>query len=137
MNRFRLVQATLERELAKPYAYGDPDRSDCFMMGCALVDGLEGRSLVETYAGVYKTLLGAQKALIKRGFASLADFWAAELDRSSVAPAEAQLGDLVILKLSDGAEHVAVCLGTRFRTKTPEGATDHTLADVVAAFHIG
>lgn len=137
MNRFRVVQAALERELAKPYAYGDPARSDCFMMGCALVDELEGRSTVKAYAGTYKTLPGAQKALRKRGFTSLTDFWTAELGRPPVAPAEAQFGDLVILKLDDGAEHVAVCLGTRFRTKTPDGPTDHALADVVAAFHIG
>lgn len=137
MNRFRVVKAALARELATPYAYGDPERSDCFMMGCALVDELEGRSLVETYAGAYKTLAGAQRALRKRGFSSLTDFWTAELGRPPVAPAEAQFGDLAILKLSDGAEHVAVCLGTRFRTKTPNGASDHALAEVTAAFHIG
>jgi hypothetical protein len=107
------------------------------MMGCALVDALEGRQLVKTYAGAYKTLAGAQKALRKRGFTSLVDFWTAELGRPPVGAAEAKIGDLVILKLSDGAEHVGVCVGTRFRTKTPVGRQDYGLSEVVAAFHLG
>jgi hypothetical protein len=137
MNRFRIVEATLNAELAKPYAYGDPKQSDCFMMGCALVDALEGRQMVKTYAGAYKTLAGAQKALRKRGFKSLVDFWTTELGHPPVGGAEARFGDLVILKLTDGVEHVGICVGTRFRTKTPAGCEDHGLADVVAAFHLG
>ncbi|MBO0142255.1 hypothetical protein JZX87_13895 [Agrobacterium sp. Ap1] len=137
MNRFRTVEATLERELSTPYAYGDPDRSDCFMMGCALVDAIEGRRMSETYAGAYSSLAGAQRALRKRGFTSLIDFWAAELGRPGVAPAEARFGDLVVLLLADGAEHVGVCLGIRFVTKTPEGRTFHDLSQVTKAFHLG
>ena len=137
MNRFRKVDATLTAEFAKPYDYGHPERSDCFMMGCALVDALEGRNLVQKYAGAYKTLAGAQRALRKRGFKSLIDFWTVELGRPPVAAAEAQFGDLVILRLADGAEHVGACVGTRFSTKTPNGRRDYGLSDVVAAFHIG
>lgn len=137
MNRFRIVEATLARELAKPYAYGAPEQSDCFMMGCALVDALEGAQIGRKYAGAYKTLVGAQRALRKRGFKSLVAFWAAELGRPSVGAAEARFGDIVILRLADGAEHVGVCLGTRFVTKTEKGREDHGLSDVVAAFHIG
>ena len=137
MNRFRVVEATLERELAKPYAYGNPEQSDCFMMGCALVDAIEGRQLVKTYAGSYKTLAGAQKALRKRKFASLVDFFTKELGRPPVGAAEALTGDLVILKLADGAEHVGVCVGRRFVTKTPTGRQDHDLGEVIAAFHLG
>lgn len=137
MNRFRIVEATLNAELAKPYAYGTPEQSDCFMMGCALVDALEGTQIARKYAGAYKTLAGAQRALRKRGFKSLIEFWAAELGRPSVGAAEARFGDLVILRLADGDEHVGVCLGTRFVTKTEKGREDHGLSDVVAAFHIG
>jgi hypothetical protein len=137
MNRFRKVDATLTAEFAKPYDYGQPERSDCFMVGCALVDALEGRNHVQKYAGTYKTLAGAQRALRKRGFKSLIDFWTAELGRPPVGAAEAQFGDLVILRLADGAEHVGVCVGTRFTTKTKTGRQDHGLSDVVAAFHIG
>lgn len=137
MNRFRTVEALLAAEMAKPYAYGNPDKSDCFMMGCALVDALEGAETAKRYAGAYKTLPGAQRALRKRGFASLVEFWAAELDRPFVAPAEARFGDLAILRLDDGAEHVAVCLGLRFATKTANGRQDYGLGDVIAAFHLG
>lgn len=137
MNRFRLVDATLTAELAKPYAYGDPARSDCFFMGCALVDALEDKRLAEKYAGSYSTLAGAQRALRKRGFSSLVDFWAAELARPAVGGASARLGDLAILRLSDGAEHVAICLDARFVTKTPEGRQYFGLTEVVAAFNIG
>ncbi|PLU06715.1 DUF6950 family protein, partial [Sinorhizobium medicae] len=42
MNRFRIVEATLTRELAKPYAYGS---ADCFMLGCAVIDALTGSAL--------------------------------------------------------------------------------------------
>jgi hypothetical protein len=137
MNRFRIVEATLARELANPYVYGDPKQSDCFMMGCALVDALEGTQLAKKYAGAYKTLPGAQRALRKRGFKSLIDFWTVELGRPPVGAAEAHFGDLVILRLADGAEHVGICVGTRFTTKTETGRQDHGLSDVVAAFHIG
>ena len=137
MNRFRNVQSTLSGELAKPYDYGTPDRSDCFMMGCALVDAIEGSHLTAKYAGAYRTLAGAQRALRERGFKSLVEFWTAELERSAVGAAEARFGDLVILRLTDGAEHVGVCLGMRFVTKTAKGREDHSLTDVVAAFHIG
>jgi hypothetical protein len=137
MNRFRIVEATLTAELAKPYAYGDPDQSDCFMMGCALVDALEGLSLTEKYAGAYKTLAGAQKALRKRGFKSLVDFWTSEIGRPAVGAAEANFGDLVILRLSDCAEHVGICIGRRFVTKTPAGREDHDISAVIAAFRVG
>lgn len=137
MNRFRKVEATLTAELAKPYDYGTPERSDCFMMGCALVDALEGTDIARKYEGSYSTLAGAQKALRKRGHKTLVSFFTAELRRDPVGGAEARFGDIVILRLSDGAEHVGVCIGTRFVTKTPDGRRDYPLADVVAAFHIG
>lgn len=137
MNRFRKVEATLTAELAKPYAYGNPAQSDCFFMGLALVDALEGSQRARKYAGSYKTLAGAQRALRRRGHSSLVSFFSAELGRPVLGGAEARFGDLVILRLLDGAEHVGVCLGTRFRTKTPDGARDYPLDTVIAAFHIG
>ncbi|MDX3929232.1 MAG: hypothetical protein QHC90_25950 [Shinella sp.] len=137
MNRFRIVEATLARELATPYAYGTPEKSDCFMTGCALVDALEGTDLVSKYRGTYNSLAGAQRALRRRGFKSLVDFWSAELGRHAVGGAMARFGDLVILRLADGAEHVGVCLGARFVTKTENGRSDHGLSDVIAVFHLG
>lgn len=134
MNRFRVVEATLNAELAKPYSYGT---ADCFMLGCAMVDALTGSDTVKKYGGAYKTLAGAQKALRKRKHKSLVTFFAAELEQEPKAAGEARMGDLVILRLADGAEHVGICGGPRFITKTPDGRQDHNLSDVIAAFHLG
>jgi len=134
MNRFRIVEATLTAELAKPYAYGT---ADCFFLGCAMIDALTGAETSKKYLGSYKTLAGAQRALRKRKHKSLVTFFEAELDQPSKGAAEARLGDLVILRLADGAEHVGICLGTRFVTKTPDGRQDYGLGEVIAAFHIG
>ncbi|WP_208179961.1 hypothetical protein J4T85_000095 [Sinorhizobium medicae] len=134
MNRFHIVEATLARELAKPYAYGS---ADCFMLGCAFVDALTSSAMADKYRGAYRTLAGAQRALRRRGHTSLVSFFAAELGQQPKGGAEARLGDLVILSLADGAEHVGVCLGARFVTKTERGRSDHGLADVIAAFHLG
>lgn len=134
MNRFRIVEATLNAELAKPYAYGS---ADCFFMGCAMIDSLTGAETVSKYLDSYKTLAGAQRALRKRKHKSLVTFFSAELDQEPVAAAEARMGDLVVLRLADGAEHVGICIGARFVTKTPEGRVDYGLGEVIAAFHIG
>ena len=134
MDRFRIGRATLERELSTPYAYGP---ADCFHLGCAMADALHGTSLVEKYRGAYRTIRGAQKALRRHGSKTLAAFWASELGQDPDGGASAGYFDLVILRLADGAEHVGVCLGTRFITKTENGRSDHGLSDVIAAFHLG
>ncbi|ANK73597.1 hypothetical protein FA04_13800 [Ensifer adhaerens] len=134
MDRFRIGSATLERELSTPYAYGP---ADCFHLGCAMADALHGTSLVEKYRGAYRTLKGAHIALRRRGFSNLVDFWSAELGQEPDGAASARYFDLVILRLADGAEHVGVCLGNRFTTKTERGRSDHGLSDVIATFHLG
>ncbi|WP_141333429.1 DUF6950 family protein, partial [Sinorhizobium meliloti] len=93
--------------------------------------------IADNYRGAYRTLAGAQRALRRRGHTSLVSFFAAELGQQPKGGAEARLGDLVILRLTDGAEHVGICLGARFVTKTERGRSDHRLADVIAAFHLG
>ena len=119
----------IEAELAKPYAYGT---ADCFFFGCRIADAFDPvRELAKTYSGAYRTLMGAQKALRKRGFTSIAELLAVHLE--PCAPAECRLGDLVVLQLADG-EHVGVCAGTRFITKTERGRADHDLSAVKAAF---
>lgn len=137
MNRYRVVEKVLKEEFAKPYDFGDPQRSDCFFMGLAMIDALTESSFCEKYAGTYSDLLGAQKALRKLKHKSLATFFASILDKESVGGAQAKLGDLAILKLPDGAEHVAICVGSRFATKTPKGRQDYGLSEVIAAFNIG
>lgn len=135
-DRFRIVAETLAREMAKPYGYGwSEEASDCFFCGCAVADALDpALGLVERYRGAYSTLAGAQRALLRRGHRSLATLFAEHL--TPVAPAMARLGDLAVLSW-DGAEHVGICLGTRFVAKTERGRVDRGIGDVVAAFRTG
>jgi hypothetical protein len=131
-SRFDTVARTLKAELAKPYVYGE---ADCFFLGCRMADALmPGLDLVAKYSGSYTTLLGAQRALRRRKCTSLVELFARHLE--PCAPAEARLGDLVIIHVK-GAEHVGICLGTRFATKTERGRTDFELADCIAAFRLG
>lgn len=132
-DRFEVVARVLGKELAKPYTYGE---ADCFFLGCRMADALDpALDLVKRYTGAYTTLRGAQTALRRRGCKSLVELFSRHLD--ACAPAEARLGDLVILRLEDGAEHVGICLGARFVTKTAQGRSDHTLSDCIAAFRAG
>jgi len=131
-DRFAIVAATVQAEFAKPYVYGE---ADCFFLGLRMVDALDpSLRLVEHYAATYATLLGANKALRKRGFKTLADLFASHLE--PCVPAEARLGDIVILQLGK-MQHVGICLGNRFVTKTDAGRSDHLLGDVIAAFRVG
>lgn len=138
-DRFRIVSQTLAAELARPYIHGE---SDCFFLGCRVADALDmphgALNLVERYGGAYSTLLGAQRALRKHGFATLAELFASHLP--ACAPAEARLGDIVILDLTIGGkrgQHVGVCLGARFVTRSERGRSDHGVGDCVAAFRTG
>ncbi len=129
MSRFDTVQSVLKDELAKPYVYGE---ADCFFLGCRMADALNPElGLVDKYWRSYKTLRGAQRALRKRGHKSLTTFFASHLDPKS--PASAMFGDLAVVVV-DGGEHVAICLGDRFTSKTAQGAVHFRLADCIAAF---
>lgn len=127
--RFEIAQPVIEAELAKPYQYGV---ADCFFFGCRVADAFDpSRKMVETYSGSYRTLMGAQKALRKRGYKSLAHLFAEHL--RLCAASEAQFGDIAILQLADG-EHVGLCVGASFITKTERGRSLHDLSAVKAAF---
>ncbi len=131
MSRFETVQSVLVAELAKPYIYGE---SDCFFLGCQMADALDpSRGMVGKYRRSYRTLAGAQRALRKRGHKSLTTFFAAHLEPT--APAQAMFGDLAIVVV-DGGEHVAICLGDRFTSKTASGEVNFRLPDCVAAFRL-
>jgi hypothetical protein len=131
MNRFEIVEATLSAEMAKPYEYGI---SDCFFLGIAMIDALARTNRRSTYAKDYRTILGAQKALRRRGHKSLVTFF--ETIVEPCAPAAARVGDIVILQLG-AHEHVGICLGQRFVTKTDHGQSYHNLSDCIAAFRAG
>lgn len=131
MTRFEIVSAVLSVELAKPYEYGT---ADCFFLGIAMIDALTGLDHRKTFADDYRSILGAQKALRKRGHKSLVTFF--ETIAEPCAPSAARMGDIVILQLGSH-EHVGICLGSRFRTKTDQGHSDHSIADCIAAFRAG
>lgn len=127
--RFEIAQPVIEAELAKPYAYGT---ADCFFFGCQVADAFEpARQMVQSYSASYKTLSGAQRALRRRGFISLTQLFEKHLD--PCAPGEAQFGDLAVLQINL-AEHVGVCVGAKFITKTERGRSLHDLSAVKAAF---
>lgn len=130
MSRFLIVRDVLRKELDGEYVFGS---GDCFFMGAAVVDALTGSSLVADHRGSYRTLKGAQRALKKLGYSSLVEYFSERLE--SKPPALAVVGDIAILDL-DGSEHVAVCVGPAFVTKTAEGAQTHPLASCKAAFGV-
>lgn len=128
------IMSTIEAELAKPYVEGE---SDCLFMGLAVADALDpSRGLVERYRGVYSTLPGARRALLKAGFKTVEAFLESHL--KPLAPARARIGDLVTLHLPVSANrmatHVGVCIGARFVTKLETGRSFYRLMDVAQAF---
>ncbi len=130
--RYAVVRALLEAELARPYEYGT---ADCFLLGCRMADALDPElGIARLYGGAYTTFLGAQRALRKRGFKSLESLFEAHLERC--APARAHPGDLAILGLADG-DHVGVCDGNGFVTKTPSGPARFGYGHARAAFRTG
>ncbi|EJN04226.1 hypothetical protein [Phyllobacterium sp. YR531] len=131
MTRFEIVEATLTAELAKPYAFGI---ADCFFLGIAMLDALSGSDNRKKFAKAYRTMAGAQRALRRRGHTSLVPLFETLTERC--APAEARLGDIVILQLGPH-EHVGICLGSRFITKIEIGQSYHNLTDCIAAFRAG
>lgn len=134
MNRFRIVEAALRREWAKPYL---PGISDCLFMGFAVTDDLTGSALAAKYATAYRTLAGAQRALRRRGFTNLTEAWSVELSQAPQPGAVARFGDVAIVRNAGGVEHVAICVGVRFASKIESGRRDFALSDVISAFHIG
>lgn len=132
-SRFEIVSAVIEAEMAKPYSHWP--HADCFFFGCRVADALDpSLGLENAYKGSYKTLRGAQVALRRRGWKSLVELFSAHLE--VIAPATARVGDIGVLQIGN-AEHVAVCTGMRFITKTAKGRSFHDLAEVKAAFRVG
>ena len=90
--------------------------------------------LVERYWRAYSTLAGAERALRRQDCKTIADLYGRHL--AACAPALAQFGDIAVLQLGRG-QHVAVCLGRRFRTRTEHGPADYGVGDCIAAFRTG
>ena len=135
MSRFETVQATLQAEIAKPYAYGS---ADCFFTGLAMIDALNGTDHVSDYRGRYKTLAGAQKALRADGHKSLVSFMEALLG-IRIAPLQASIGDIGVIALPvEGkkrlAEHVGIHDGRGWWVKTEDGVRKFDSAQATAAY---
>lgn len=131
-SRFDIVSRIVAQEMAKPYV---PGVSDCFFFGIRVVDALDERlGLERKYAGAYKTIPGAQRALRRRGHTSLVGLFEAHLE--TIGPAQARVGDIGIILLADG-EHVGINAGQKFLTKTDRGQSFHDLGSVIAAFRVG
>lgn len=121
-----------EAECARPYEYGS---GDCFMLGCRFADRLAGRSMENAFRRAYSTLTGAQRALRRRGYASLIAFFDDRFVR--IGPAQARPGDLGIAVMPENgraAEHVAVCLGREWGCKTATGKLFLPAARIAAAW---
>ncbi|MHB2265652.1 DUF6950 family protein [Aliihoeflea sp. PC F10.4] len=131
MTRFEKVQAVVAKELDKSYVVG---KSDCFLMGLRVAAALGAKGIISQYAGRYSTLKGAQRVLRRLGHKSLVTLMATHLE--PCAPAMARMGDLVVLQVSE-AEHLGVCVGARFLTKTEAGLSYHDITAVTAAFRAG
>lgn len=130
--RFEIVSRTVSEEMAKPYI---PGTADCFFFGLRAADALNPTlDLAKHYAGSYRSLAGAQRALRKRGHTSLTQLFATHLE--PCAPAMARIGDIAVIQLEDG-EHVGVCVGQKFITKTDRGPSFCELSTIKAAFRAG
>lgn len=129
-SRMEIVSEVWASEIAKPYTYG---KADCFVLGCRMADTLARRKMVKTFGRAYSTLAGAQRALRRRGYVSLVGFFE---DRfTTIGAAQAKAGDIGIAILEDG-EHVCVCLGNRFGTKTEGGPRFLPMTAIRAAFRV-
>lgn len=90
------AQAAVDRFIGKPLAWG---RADCIRLG-AFVCRRMGRPVSLAKAGEYSSLLGAKRALLRTGFATVeAAIDAQGLRR--IAPASALTADLVALPGND------------------------------------
>lgn len=132
MSRAEAVIAAVAGEMAKPYAFGV---SDCFLLGCRVIDAVRGTAHALTYGGRYTTLAGAQKALRKEGCKGLGGFFRDRVGLLPKAAGDAVIGDIGILDLG-GAEHVAVFTGTAFLTKTERGPERFGIEFCKAAFKV-
>ncbi|MET3925544.1 hypothetical protein [Devosia sp. 2618] len=130
--RFEIAARIIEQEMAKPYT---PGSADCFFFGLQTADALDSSlGLVTRYAKAYRTLAGAQRALRRLGYTSLVALFSTHFEQC--APAMARVGDLAVILLTDG-EHVGICVGQKFITKTARGQSFHDMPSILAAFHVG
>lgn len=130
MTRFEVVSNVLQTAISEPYKYGS---NDCFFLGLKTIDALTGTQWVKHYSGAYKTLLGANRALRRRGHASLVDLY-----RELVLPiawGRSRIGDVAVIEVG-GVEHIAVHGGQSWHSITEAGHIVWPLDHAKQAFEV-
>lgn len=130
MTRSATVARIIKTARDDPYAYGG---NDCFFLGLRVIDTLQGTSHAKAFAGSYRTLRGAHKALRKRGHTSVVTLLAELVP--DIPWGRAQIGDLAVVDV-DGAEHVAVHGGQSWMSITEAGPRSWALSAAKSAFKV-
>lgn len=128
--RLKIVRKVIETQMAKPYRFGS---TDCFMTALTMIDTLTGSQYIERHLWTYWTARGAHRELRRLGYRSLVDFFKDRLE--PIETMRCEPGDVAVVR-HDGAEHVAVCLGRQFVTKTLHGRLVLPVDSVIAAFKV-
>jgi hypothetical protein len=106
MRRAEAAQKTLDVWSQRPLKLGT---ADCVRMAAAHLR-LLGRKVKLPSSGSYRTVRSATKALRAAGHASLRDAVSAQ-GLAEIAPAEAIVGDLMLMPSVDDLGGLGVCLG--------------------------
>ncbi|WP_425087764.1 DUF6950 family protein [Stappia sp.] len=130
MTRSATVAAIIKTARVEPYAYGT---NDCFFLGLRVIDALQGTRHAKAFAGSYRTVIGAHKALRKRGHTSIVTLFAELV--SETPWGQARIGDLAVVEV-DGAEHVAVHGGQSWMSITEAGPRSWPLSAAKSAFKV-
>lgn len=120
----------LEEAQSRPYV---PGQNDCFMMALSHMDNQLGTSYLDQYRGAYSTIIGANRALIKRGFRSLGDFIATLVPSQSVM--NSRVGDIGIVRDGIG-DHLCILCGTSWVTITDNGSKSYPLLSAHQSFKV-
>lgn len=115
---------------SEPYAYGV---NDCFFMGLRQIDAIRGTAHEAGHAGAYTTLLGANRALRRKGHRTLVTYLAGFVQE--IAWGSARIGDLAVIEI-DRAEHVALHGGQGWLSITEGGPVSWPLAQAKQAFGV-
>lgn len=106
LRRVAAAQATLDRFLGEPLEWG---RTDCARIAAFCLRELGVPAPLSRF-GRYTTPLGAQRALLRRGFGDLGAV-VDDMGLARIPPAATLPGDLVGLRAGDLPLTLAVCLG--------------------------
>lgn len=128
--RAAITGQILKEARTRPYVYGV---NDCFFLGLRQIDAIQGTAHEVAHRRTYSTLLGANRALRRRGHKTLVTYFAELVE--PIAWGAARIGDLAIVEI-DGAEHVALHGGLGWQSITEAGPARWDLARAKQAFGV-